>query len=106
MNGFGDPEAIYGIERVVDIAAEKIGMDPVDFRLKNCIHYGCKAMEYEQVLSGPVEWGIVGPDMDSFPEIICRCAEVSRWKDKWRGWRMPLSVNGSKRRALAANSWK
>ncbi|MDP2917404.1 MAG: xanthine dehydrogenase family protein molybdopterin-binding subunit, partial [Dehalococcoidia bacterium] len=100
MNGFGDPEAIYSVERLIDEAAEKIKWDPVEFRLKNCMRYGDKAMEYEQVLNGPIEWGIVGPDLDSFPEIIEKCADVSEWKKRWKGWRTPMSVNGPRRRGI------
>ncbi len=100
MNGFGDPEAIYSIERLMDEVAEKIDMDPVEFRHRNCMRYGDKAMEYEQVLDGPVEWGILGPDLDSFPELIEKCAEQSDWKHKWKGWKTPMSVDGYKRRGI------
>ncbi|MFC1861102.1 xanthine dehydrogenase family protein molybdopterin-binding subunit [Chloroflexota bacterium] len=100
MNGFGDPEAIYGYERLIDETAEKIDMDPVDFRLKNCMRYGDRAMEYEQVLHGPIEWGILGTDLDSFPELIKKCAEVSQWKERWKGWRTPMSIDGYKRKGI------
>ncbi|MFH1489305.1 MAG: xanthine dehydrogenase family protein molybdopterin-binding subunit [Pseudomonadota bacterium] len=100
VNGFGDPEAIYAIERLVDEASEKIQMDPVAFRLKNCMRYGDRAMEYEQVRNGPIEWGILGSDLDSFPELIEQCAEKARWKEKWKGWRTPMGVEGYKRRGI------
>ncbi len=100
MNGFGDPEAIYSIERLIDEAAERIDMDPVKFRLKNCMRYGDKAMEYEQVLNGPIKWGILGSDLDSFPELIKKCAEEAQWKEKWNGWRTPVAANGSKRSGI------
>ncbi|OGO25381.1 MAG: hypothetical protein A2144_09495, partial [Chloroflexi bacterium RBG_16_50_9] len=100
MNGFGDPEALYSIERLIDEAAEKIGMDPVEFRYKHCMRYGDKAMEYEQVLYGPIKWGIVGPDLDSFPEIIQKCAEAAQWRKRWKGWRTPVSIDGSRRRGI------
>ena len=35
FRGFGNPQAMWALEQLVDMAAEKIGMDPVDFRLKN-----------------------------------------------------------------------
>lgn len=35
FRGFGNPEAMFALEQIVDTAAEKIGMDPVEFRLKN-----------------------------------------------------------------------
>jgi xanthine dehydrogenase molybdenum-binding subunit len=100
MNGFGDPEIIYCLERIMDEAAEKIDMDPVAFRLKNCMRYGDRAMEYEQVLDGPIDWGILGPDLDSFPELIKRCAEKAQWKEKWKGWRTPMAVDGYRRRGI------
>jgi xanthine dehydrogenase molybdenum-binding subunit len=100
MNGFGDPEVIYTLERLMDVAAEKIDMDPMAFRLKNCMRYGNRAMEYEQVLYGPIQWGILGTDLNSFPELIEKCAEKARWKETWKGWRTPVAVNGSKKRGI------
>jgi xanthine dehydrogenase molybdenum-binding subunit len=100
MNGFGDPEVIYALERLVDMVSEKIEMDPVMFRLKNCMRYGNRAMEYEQVLYGPIKWGILGSDLNSFPEIIEKCAEKAQWKEKWKGWRTPVAMNGVKKRGI------
>ncbi|MBI2854561.1 MAG: xanthine dehydrogenase family protein molybdopterin-binding subunit [Chloroflexi bacterium] len=100
MNGFGDPESGFGIERLMDEAAERIGMDPVDFRLKNCMRYGDKGMEFFPAMVGPVEWGVVGPDLDSFPECIRLSAEKAGWKAKWKGWRIPVAVNGSRRKGI------
>ncbi len=100
MNGFGDPEAGFSVERIMDEAAEKIGMDPVEFRLNNCMRYGDKGMELYPVIAGPIEWGVVGPDLDSFPECIRKVAEKSHWKEKWRGWKTPVEVRGTKRRGI------
>lgn len=100
MNGFGGPEIMYSVDKLADMAAEKLDMDPVEFRLKNAVRYGDRAMEYEQSLFGPVNWGILGPDMDSFPEMIRMTAEKANWKEKWKGWKTPMSVNGSKRRGI------
>jgi xanthine dehydrogenase molybdenum-binding subunit len=33
--GFGNPQAMWALEQLVDMAAEQIGMDPMEFRLKN-----------------------------------------------------------------------
>ncbi len=84
----------------MDEAAEKIGMDPVEFRLKNCMRAGDKAMCGEQVLFGPIEWGVLGQDMNSFPELIEKCAQTAQWKKKWKGWRTPAAINGYKRRGI------
>ena len=100
MNGFGDPEAIYVIERLIDEAAEKIDMDPVDFRYKNCMRAGDRAMTTEQLTHGPFEWGILGSDLDSFPELIQKAAELAQWKEKWKGWRTPMAVDGPRRRGI------
>ncbi|MFC1938245.1 xanthine dehydrogenase family protein molybdopterin-binding subunit [Chloroflexota bacterium] len=35
MRGYGNPEAMFSLEQLIDMAAEKIGMDPMEFRLKN-----------------------------------------------------------------------
>lgn len=100
VNGFGDPEAGFCLERLVDEAAEKIGMDPVEFRLMNCKRGGGRSIDATPVIFGPLKWGVVGADIDSFPECIRRVAEKARWKEKWRGWRNPTGVNGAKRRGI------
>ena len=100
FNGFGDPEAGFCVERLIDEAAEKIGMDPVEFRLKNCMRSGDKAMEVPNIVAGPIEWGILGPDLDSFPECIRRAAEKANWAEKWKGWKTPVEVKGPRRRGI------
>ena len=37
------PMAAFGVESVIDMLADELGMDPVDFRLKNCAKEGTKA---------------------------------------------------------------
>ena len=36
----GQPQSVYAVETVIDELAEKLGMDPMDFRLKNAVHEG------------------------------------------------------------------
>lgn len=36
MRGYGIPQVIFSLEAMIDDAAEKIGMDPIEFRLLNC----------------------------------------------------------------------
>ncbi|MBW1764382.1 MAG: xanthine dehydrogenase family protein molybdopterin-binding subunit, partial [Deltaproteobacteria bacterium] len=100
FNGYGIPESTFCIERLMDEAAEKIGMDPVAFRFKNCTRYGDKATDLMTVAYGPVEWHVTGPDVDSFPVCIEKVAEKACWKDKWKGWTTPVEVNGSKRKGI------
>jgi len=40
FRGFGNPEVNFAIEQAVDELAEKLGMDPMDFRLKNALRLG------------------------------------------------------------------
>jgi len=40
MRGFGMPEIHWGIEQIMDQLAEEIGMDPADFRRRNCVKSG------------------------------------------------------------------
>ncbi len=35
FRGYGNPQAMWVLEQLVDMACEKIGMDPMEFRLKN-----------------------------------------------------------------------
>jgi carbon-monoxide dehydrogenase large subunit len=37
MRGFGMPEIHWGIEQIMDQLAEAIGMDPAEFRRRNCV---------------------------------------------------------------------
>lgn len=40
MRGFGMPEIHWGLEQMMDRLAEKIGMDKVEFRQRNCVRSG------------------------------------------------------------------
>jgi CO/xanthine dehydrogenase Mo-binding subunit len=40
MRGFGMPEIHWGLEQIMDQLAEKIHMDPADFRRRNCVRTG------------------------------------------------------------------
>ncbi len=46
MRGFGMPEIHWGIEQIMDRLAEEIGMDPAEFRRRNCIKTG------QEILTG------------------------------------------------------
>ncbi|MFQ6609861.1 MAG: xanthine dehydrogenase family protein molybdopterin-binding subunit, partial [Fidelibacterota bacterium] len=49
FRGFGSPQAAFGHERMMDIVADQIGMDPVEFRLKNIIRDGDKTITGQQL---------------------------------------------------------
>lgn len=43
--GFGNPEIFFAVESVMDIAADKLGMDPIDLRKKNHIRPGDNVLD-------------------------------------------------------------
>ena len=42
MRGFGQPQVCFGCESVMDEAAKALGMDPIEFRLKNALRVGSR----------------------------------------------------------------
>lgn len=51
LRGFGSPEVSFAIESQMDELAEKLGMDPVEFRLKNLLHEGDANVIGEKMVS-------------------------------------------------------
>ena len=41
MRGFGAPQVHFAVESLMDIMAERLGLDPIEFRLKNVWRKGC-----------------------------------------------------------------
>jgi len=72
FRGFGNPEIMWGIEQLVDEAAEKLGMDPIKIRLKNIKKAG--------------EIANMGLPLEStyLERCITQGAEAIGWKEKWR----------------------
>lgn len=61
FRGFGNTEATACIEQAIDELAEQLGIDPIDFRLKNAIRRGDRVMtgntlEQESALPACLEW--------------------------------------------------
>ena len=40
MQGFGNPQVTFAVESLMDVLAEKLGMDPIELRLKNYVGLG------------------------------------------------------------------
>jgi xanthine dehydrogenase molybdenum-binding subunit len=75
MRGYGNPEGSFIMQQVIDMAAEKCGMDPVDFRTKNARGVGEPSMWEPQPITSC-----------GLAKCIERGAEAIGWKDKWQGW--------------------
>ena len=61
--GAGRPEAVFHIERIVEFAARKLGIDPVDLRRRNLITP--EQMPYTTAIGLPIDCG-------NFPEVMER----------------------------------
>ncbi|MFC2047481.1 xanthine dehydrogenase family protein molybdopterin-binding subunit, partial [Chloroflexota bacterium] len=71
FRGLGNPQAMFVLEQLVDMAAEKIGMDPLEFRLKNYRRTG-----------EPSWWPAVPISSCALDECIRVGAEKIGWKKK------------------------
>lgn len=68
MRGFGNAEALFGIEQLVDQLARETGIDPVELRLRNIVRAG------ETTLHG---WRI---SSSALPECLERADELSGFR--------------------------
>jgi CO/xanthine dehydrogenase Mo-binding subunit len=103
MRGVGDLTLAYAMEQTIDMAAEKIGMDPVEFRLKNHWQTGDICHTSQEVLFAKLLFNKT-PEVEltssGLAECISKGAEKIGWKDKWKGWGKPSSVDGHKIRGV------
>ncbi len=89
VRGFGGQELKCALFPLMSRAMERLSLDPFDVLKKNFIKPG------DGYFWRNAQWydyrGIdYSPAMD-------RGAETFGWKEKWKGWLKPTSVNGSKR---------
>jgi xanthine dehydrogenase molybdenum-binding subunit len=75
MRGYGNPEGSFILQQAIDMAAEKCGMDPLEFRLKNA-----------KGLGEPSMWEPVTLTSCALERCIELGADRMGWKDKWQGW--------------------
>ena len=73
FRGFGAPQALFMAEMQMDKLAEKLGMDPVEFRLKNALRAG-----------DTMGVGTPSPSPVSVVECIEAAAEKFEWKSDHR----------------------
>jgi CO/xanthine dehydrogenase Mo-binding subunit len=67
MRGFGMPEIHWGIEQIMDILAEELEIDKVQFRLKNCVRAGSITPTGSPMHPVGLE------------RCLTKCAEAIRW---------------------------
>lgn len=84
FRGFGNPQMTFAMESLMDMAAEKLNLDPAELRLRNATRTG------DVTIHG---WKIKSCGLKECIESACQTAE---WKDK----RHTKSVVGPKRRGV------
>lgn len=72
FRGFGAPQACFAIEMHMNKMAEKLGIDPVEFRLMNLIKE-----DQPTAVKSPLPKGI------TIEKVILECAKESNWKTKF-----------------------
>lgn len=89
MQGFGNPQVGFAVESLMDELAEKLGIDPIELRLKNYVGLG-------QVFwgQGPTVRSVI--KSDGVPELLHRGAEMIGWDHRPR----PEEQEGRFRRGI------
>ena len=75
MQGFGNPQVTFAAESLIDELAEKLDIDPIDFRLMNYVGLGDTFWG-----QGPLVRSVV--QSDGVPELLRRGAEIIGWKGR------------------------
>ncbi|GAB4289157.1 MAG: xanthine dehydrogenase family protein molybdopterin-binding subunit [Myxococcota bacterium] len=70
MRGFGAPQALFATETQMNIAAEELGIDPIELRIKN------------GMVEGDTIPGVATISSCGFIESLKKVAEMSDWKRK------------------------
>ncbi|MFZ3070760.1 MAG: xanthine dehydrogenase family protein molybdopterin-binding subunit [Anaerolineaceae bacterium] len=78
FRGFGGPQATFMAEMQVNLLAKTLGMDPVEFRLRNVFKEGSRQ-----------SMGEVVPKGVSIREVVQRCAVEAGWHETPEGWMKP-----------------
>jgi carbon-monoxide dehydrogenase large subunit len=89
MRGFGMPEIHWGLEQIMDQLAENIGMDPAEFRLKNCVRTD------DEIVTG----------MKMTPIDLEACINKVSKAIKWEKKEKPTTLNKKRGKGIAI-MWK
>ncbi len=82
FRGFGAPQALWMAELQMDKLAEKLGLDPVEFRHRNALREG-----------DTLNVGTPAPGRVSIVQCIEAAAQRAGWKKKTGGWTVPKHEN-------------
>lgn len=71
MRGFGAPQVLFGVETLINRAAKRLNMDPVDIRIKNALELGSE---------GP--FGQTVKHSAGLKEALRKIKETDLWKER------------------------
>jgi len=94
FRGFGGPQGLFQAESQVNKLAEKLGMDPVDLRLKNCLREG-DLLSVQTPLPPGVAIG----------EVLERCAKEAGWENSGVTWKKPEASHPANDSARKKTAW-
>ena len=89
FRGVQYPAYHFGLEQLVDQIAEKLGIDPIEIRLKNTYRTGDKTKPYGARLSNY-----------AIEECIDKGVKAFGFRDRWQGWGKPAKAENAKRRGI------
>jgi 2-furoyl-CoA dehydrogenase large subunit len=82
--GYGGPQHCFGLERVMDLAAERLGLDPAEIRRRNFI--AAEAFPHRTVTGGLYDSGDFGAALD-------KALAAARYSE-WRGEQQAARAQG------------
>ncbi len=80
FRGFGGPQGAFVAESQMNKLAEALGIDPVEFRMRNVVHEGSLLS-----VGTPLPVGV------SIDRVVEKCALAAGWKKTLQGWQR---ING------------
>ena len=79
FRGFGAPQALFAAETQMNKLAAKLGMDPVELRLKNVLREGSLTVNNTPI-----------PPGCTIADVVEKCAQAAGWKAEIRDWRFEI----------------
>lgn len=84
FRGFGAPQVFFALESHIDKVAKTIGMNPYEFRLKNCVRIG-DTLATGQLLKESV----------AAEECLTRAVAAANFENKWKKYKSATPVTGN-----------
>lgn len=97
MRGFGSPQMNFVIEQVVEMAAEKCGLSPIEFRRKNMVKQGSVTITGQKLDNHKVAMGEVldkAIQATEFETKLLRCSKGLSDQDELYGIGLAMSYRG------------